>query len=126
MWALQMRTIASLIFPGYSEVPGTYGCRCVLAWFTWIPLFPSFCYYLYLGSSCFFCLSLGYVCSLNSRLLQVWAILLTIELFIDMPRCNIWVEMLSSLETVGALNAKRNHYVLNKTSLYNLFTHEYV
>lgn len=142
MWALQMRTIASPIFLRYSEVPGTYGCRCVLAWFTWIPFCPPFCYHLYLGSSCFF-----YLCSLNSRCLQVWAILLTIDLYIDMPRCNIWVEMLNSLETgggleckdvtfgwrgwtlwrqMGALNAERNHCVLNKTPLYNLFIHEYI
>ena len=42
--ALQMRRIASLVFPGYSRVPGTYGCRRVLARFTWIPFCPPFCY----------------------------------------------------------------------------------
>ena len=96
-----MRTIASLIFPGYSEVPGTCGCRCVLAWFTWIPFCPPFCYHLYLGSSCFF-----HLCSLNSRCLQVWAILLTTEFYTDMSRCNIWVEMLNSLETGGGLECR--------------------
>lgn len=73
---------------------------------------PGFHFFLLSVTTCtwvllvFFCLSLGYVCSLNSRLLQVWAILLTIELFIDMPRCNIWVEMLNSLETGGGLECQ--------------------